>query len=436
VRGELHFDVVVVGAGTAGLVAGIRLAQKGARVCVLAKGIGSTPLAPATIDVLGYAPADEPSRAPAPVDDPGRALRELVRERPGHPYALIGSAAVGEALGWFSELVAAGPLPGYRYRGGVERNFRLPTALGALRPSALVPETMAGGNAASLERVCIVGTRALRDFHPRLCAENLRLAGIDARWLSLPLELERPDTSTQGIARHFDDGAWRARFCAQLSPRLRAGEPVGLPAMVGLSDPHAAWSDLERRLGRPAFEIPGLPPSVPGLRLLAILRSALRAAGGRLVLGAEVIGAQRDGARVSGLLSAAAGHPRCYRADAFVLATGGVASGAIELDSHWRTRERILDLPLHGVPPAGELRFVPEYLTEQPIARVGVAVDDQLRAAGCENVHVIGAALAGAVPWRELSGEGIALASGWRVAELLAGSARADGVAQAEAALP
>ena len=52
-RGELHYDAVVIGAGTAGLVAGARLAEGGARVCVLAKGVGSTHLAPGTIDVLG-----------------------------------------------------------------------------------------------------------------------------------------------------------------------------------------------------------------------------------------------------------------------------------------------------------------------------------------------------------------------------------------------
>ena len=45
-RGELHYDAVVIGAGTAGLTAGARLAEAGARVCVLAKGVGSTHLAP------------------------------------------------------------------------------------------------------------------------------------------------------------------------------------------------------------------------------------------------------------------------------------------------------------------------------------------------------------------------------------------------------
>ena len=100
----------------------------------------------------------------------------------------------------------------------------------------------------------------------------------------------------------------------------------------------------------------------------------------------------------------------------FVLATGGFASGAIELDSRWATHERVLGLPLHGVPAADEPRFVGDYLAEQPLARVGVAVDSELRARARDNVLVAGAALPGAVPWREGSGEGIALASGYHAA--------------------
>jgi anaerobic glycerol-3-phosphate dehydrogenase len=46
-------------------------------------------------------------------------------------------------------------------------------------------------------------------------------------------------------------------------------------------------------------------------------------------------------------------------------------------------------------------------------------VDGQPRAAGLENVLVAGAALPGAAPWREGSGEGISLASGHRAAELV-----------------
>jgi glycerol-3-phosphate dehydrogenase subunit B len=200
--------------------------------------------------------------------------------------------------------------------------------------------------------------------------------------------------------------------------------------VLGIRDPHGVWSDLEHRLGRRVFEIPTLPPSVPGMRLYEILRVALRSAGGRLVLGAGVVDSVRSGSRVTSVATRAAGHDVSYAAPWFVLASGGFNSGAIALDSHWVTHERVLGLPLHDLPPAGEPRFVGDYLAEQPMSRVGVAVDAELRAQGAENVFVAGAALPGAVPWREGSGEGIALASGSRVAQLiLARSGASAGVA-------
>jgi glycerol-3-phosphate dehydrogenase subunit B len=420
-RSELHFDAVVIGGGTAGLVAGARLAEGGARVCVLAKGVGSTHLATGTIDVLGYAPER--------VEEPGRALADLATARPDHPYALLGPAAVGEALHWLAERVASGPLPGYRYVGGLERNHLLPTAVGALRPSALVPETMAPGDAATATPICVVGTRVLRDFHPALCAANLERAGLTARAVEVAIEVDRADQNALGLARRFDDPSWRAAFAAQLAPLLAAEERVALPAVLGSKDPHGAWSELQERLGRPVFEIPTLPPSVPGMRLFEVLRAALRAAGGRFVLGSEVVGADRENGRVVAVRAHASGRDVRYFAPSFVLASGGFASGAIEVDSHWVTREAVLDLPLRGVPGPGEPRFTGTYLDEQPMARVGVAVDAQLRAEGAENVLVAGAALPGAVPWRELSGEGIAVASGHRVAGVILSQATAGAAA-------
>jgi glycerol-3-phosphate dehydrogenase subunit B len=407
----LTYDAVVIGAGTAGLTAAARLAEGGARVCVLAKGVGSTHLAAGTIDVLGYAPER--------VESPGRALGELVAASPDHPYALIGADAVASALDWFADRAADGPLPGYRYAGGLDRNHLLPTAVGVLRPSALVPETMAEGDARLREPICVVGTRVLRDFHGALCAANLEGGDCAARAVEAEIEVERADANALGLARRFDDPAWRAAFAGRLAPLLRADERVALPGVLGLRDPHAAWADLQRRLGRAVFEIPTLPPSVPGMRVFEILKAALRAAGGRFVLGSEVVGADRAGGRVEAVRAHAAGRDIRYRARWFVLASGGFASGAISLDSDWTARENVLGLALRGVPEPGEARFVADYLAEQPMARVGVAVDASLRAEGAENVLVAGAALPGAVPWREGSGEGIALASGYRAAQLV-----------------
>jgi glycerol-3-phosphate dehydrogenase subunit B len=423
-RNELHFDAIVIGGGTAGLVAGARLAEGGARVCVVVKGVGSTHLAPGTIDVAAYAPER--------VEEPRRGFEQLVAARPDHPYAALGIDTVSDALQWFGERVAAGPFPSYRYVGDLERNHLLPTAVGGLRPSTVVPETMAGGDAGGLTRVCIVGAR-LRDFHPSLCADNLSKAGVGARGIDIDLQLQRADDNAVGLARRFDDPAWRAEFAARVALQLRDEEQVGLPAVLGLSDPHAVWSDLERRLGRRVFEIPTLPPSVPGMRLFEILRSALRGAGGRLVLGSAVVGADRSDGRITAVRAEASGREIRYAAPWFVLASGGFGSGAIELDSQWGTVDRVLGLPLRGAPGPDEPRFVADYFAEQPMARVGIAVDGELRAEGAENVVVAGAALPGAASWREGSGEGIALASGYHAARVVLAASGAGAEAKATA---
>ncbi len=406
---SLNYDAVVVGTGVAGLTAAARLAEGGAKVCLLAKGYGSTHLAPGTIDVLGY--------DPQLVESPAEALPGFVAAHPDHPYALLGADAITAALDWFAAKIEQGPQPGYRYTGELERNHLLPTAVGSVRPSALVPESMAAGDVRARSPVCAVGLRALRDFYPSMCAGNLERAGYAARGIELDLDVGRPEVNAQGLAARFDDPSFRGAFAARLVPRLRSGERVAVPAILGLRDPHGAWRDLEQRLGRSVFEIPTLPPSASGLRVFNALRAALRAAGARIVLGAEVLGVERDGDRISALRAHTSGHDTVYGARWVVLATGGLHSGAITLSSDWSAREMVAGLALHGMPGDDEPRFIADYFGEQPMARVGIAVDSSLRGEGTDNVFVAGASLPGAESWREGSGEGIALASGHSVAQ-------------------
>jgi glycerol-3-phosphate dehydrogenase subunit B len=410
-------DAIVVGAGLAGLSAAVRLAEGGARVLVLAKGVGATHLGAGTIDVLGYARG----RVERPLD----AMDSLPDE---HPYGLVGADGVAAAVDWFKRCFAAGPLAPYSYTGWVDENLLLPTAVGAIRPSAVVPETMARGDLRGGARVCMVGFRALKDFHPALLADNLARApeGVEARSAELDLKPEgREDANSQAFARAFDDPAFRAEFAAQVAGRLSAEERVGLPAVLGLASPHEVWSELEHRLGRPVFEVPTLPPSVPGMRVFATLRDALRRAGGQLILNAVVMGAERRGARVTALRTRVGLREVVHQAEWLVLATGGFPSGGLELDSRWRACEVALGLPVAGVPAPGAERFRPGYFEDHPLARAGVAVDGELRPVAeggerlLENVLVAGATLAGAVPWKEKSGDGLSLATGFRAAELI-----------------
>jgi glycerol-3-phosphate dehydrogenase subunit B len=405
--------IAVVGTGLSGLVAAVRLAEAGERVKVVAKGVGATHLSPCTIDVLGY--------APDLVQAPLEALGSLGDD---HPYSVIGREAVEAAAAWWVSEMG--------YVGSLEQNMLLPTAVGALKPTALVPPSMAAG--AGTDPVCVVGLHALKDFHAPLLADNLTRAGVPARAIELELSPgRRADVNSLGFARAFDDPAFRADVVGALSSRLGADERVAFPAVLGLADGPAVWSEIQERLGRPVFEVPTLPPSVPGMRVAAALRERLRRAGVHLILNAVVEGAERSGGRVTELLTRVGLRDLAHRCDWVVLATGGIASGGVALDSHWQAHEVALGLPVSGVPD-GE-RFGPEYFAEHPMGRAGVAVDHQLRPAGHENVLVVGATLAGAQPWREKSGDGISLSTGHRAADLILGAAPAQAAsATAEAA--
>lgn len=410
---------VVVGAGLAGLVAGIRLAQGGAEVTVVAKGAGGLHLSPATIDVLGYAPER--------VDATGPAIEELVARTPGHPYARLAPEPLGAALAWFRDLV-----PELRYRGDPARNMLLPTAVGVARPTALAPASIAAGDLNGVTRLAVVGLRALKDFFPAYLADSLPGADLPAGVVvrARPVELSfsprpgRADVAGQVFARALDDPGVRRHLADDLRPRIEPSETVALPAVLGLERATEAWDDLQDRLGTTVVEIPTLPPSVPGMRLQRALLAALSAAGGRLVLGPVAVGVQGANGRVTAVRVRDAARVRPFAADAVVLATGGFASGGIELDSRGALSETVAGLPVAG-PAPGEPRLSPRHLDPQPLLRAGLAVDAAMRPVDGEgrpvwaNLHAAGALVAGAEPWREKSGEGIAIAGGYAAASAI-----------------
>jgi glycerol-3-phosphate dehydrogenase subunit B len=408
----MSHDTVVIGAGLAGLTAALRLADEGRRVLVIARGVGSTHLAPPTIDVLGF--ADEV------VERPREALSRLVAAHPDHPYSRLPAEVMAAGIEWFK-----GRLPAFGYRGGLDENLLLPTAVGAAKPSAVVPESMAGGDLRGGGRFVFVGFR-LKDFYPAYLAQNLAHGGrIEAR----AIELDPPpgeDGGTLGLARRFEQRAFRDAIVRDLAGRVEADERVGFPAVLGLQKAGEVWRELEERLERPVFEVPTLPPSVPGIRLFEALTDELRRAGGRVLIGQAVVGAETADGRVEGVVMQAAARPTTHRARSFVLASGGLAAGGIRVDSYGEVKEAVFDLDLAGMSAAnGRPRFVPTYLDEQPLDRVGVPVDDRLRPIDTdggvrfENLLVAGATLAGAVPWREGSGNGMSLATGYAAAEAI-----------------
>jgi glycerol-3-phosphate dehydrogenase subunit B len=417
--GPAAYDTVVIGAGLAGLTAALRLAEAGQRVAVLAKGVGATHLSPATIDVLGY---DE-----GVVASPAQTLPGFAEAHSEHPYGRLPVELVRTALVWFQDR-----LDGHGYSGGLDENLLVPTAVGAAKPTALVPGSMAAADLRKGGRFVFVGLRGLKDFYPAFLAGNVARAelpgGISVA--TRVIELAPPhgiqkDLGPLGFARRFEDPAFRESIVAELRPHLVPGEVVGFPAVLGVGRAREIQQELDERLGHPVFEVPTLPPSVQGLRVFETMTGALRRAGGRLVVGSTVGEVRTSNGRVEAAVTETAGKPISYRADSFVLATGGFASGGLELEPSGRIRETVFDLPLSGVPGPDEPRLTREYFDDHPISRAGIAVDEKMRAVNSEgepvyeNLHAVGATLAGAVPWREASGNGISLASGYAAADAI-----------------
>jgi glycerol-3-phosphate dehydrogenase subunit B len=407
-------DTIVIGAGLAGLMGALALAEAGRAPLLLAKGQGATHWTGGTIDVWGAAGEGGPRVA----------LGELIAAQPDHPFARAGIAGVEAALDRFRALMEAARYP---YVGSLDRNVLLPTALGALRPAALLPATMAAGDSRLGGSLLIAGFRELRDFFPPLAAANLAAQGISAQgvYLRLPPIKRKLDFSTRSFAQLFDDPA----FCQDIGRQLRElkgdARRIGLPAVLGLSDPLGVVAELQRLSGAQIFEIPTLPPSVPGMRLFEIFRQAIVRAGGRIQIGSPVVRAEGADNRLAAVYSEAAARDQAHRVGVCLLATGGVAGGGIRTDHTGAVWETALGLPLHAPSGRGEW-FAARFLAEggHPIYRAGVATDAQLRPLDgdgqpvYQNVVVAGAALAGADPVRERCLSGLALATGWKAGVL------------------
>ncbi len=407
---------IVIGAGLSGLMGALALAEAGLHPLLLAKGQGATHWTAGTIDVWG-----------ADARSPYAALRAISETRPHHPYALIGVPAVEEAIARFRALTE---MARYPYVGGLECNVLLPTAAGALRPAALLPVTMAAGDVRLGGKVLIAGFRELRDFYPPFIAANLAAQGIAARgtYLTVPSAFRRREYTTVIFARMFDDPAFRSDIGRQLRAQRGDATRIGLPAVLGLRDPLEAVAHLQNESGAQVFEIPTLPPSVPGMRLFALFQNAIEQAGGRLQIGSDVIRGEGQSHRLTSIWSEAAARQQEHRIERVLLATGGIAGGGIRTDHAGIVRETALDLPVRT--PANRAGwFAPRFLDPQghAIYTAGVVTDARLRPLGAdgkvvyENVAVAGATLAGADTVRERSRSGVAIATGWAAGRMLAG---------------
>lgn len=398
-------DVLVIGAGLSGLFASYLAARNGASVTNLARGRGGLELSHGCIDVS--------SRTPP--------LSAVEQAPQGHPYSLVGPRDLRQALEHLNALLADQGLP---YQGQLARNLVLPTAGGALHCTALAPASLAAGDLADPTPCTLGGLVGFRDFYPALAARSLRRPSLpDFSVIDLPL-VDLPivrDMYATDLGRLFDRPVWREAVIRAWKSRLSGVKRLGLPAVLGLHHHVQVMDDMQDRLGVQLFEIPTLPPSLPGLRLESALRRACQAAGVAFIDGTPALGrvdGRTQGRRVSGAVATTAGGPRAYPSDIVILATGGILHGGLVAQSAGRLQESVFDLPVRQASGRDTWTAVSPF-DPQPFESFGLPVDDRFRPLGAhgrplfENLYAIGGILAGAQPAWESSRQGIDIGTAW-----------------------
>jgi glycerol-3-phosphate dehydrogenase len=415
----LQPEVLVIGAGLAGLMTAWQAAAIGKKVKLIAKGWGATHWASGCIDVLGYYPPDRAT----PIASPAETLEKLVHTCSDHPYALAGIDSISLAIRNFQNLSLEA---GYPLLGSLAENWMLPTALGTIRPTCLAPETMTAGDLRRSDPILIAGFEPFLDFFPALVADNLRAQNIPARAVMLVLPgLEKLRfVNGMTLARLFDKPEFRAEVVKALKPKLKNAARVGFPAVLGKERSLEVVHDLEDKLGCAVFEIPGLPPSIPGIRIHNLMVRAIQRSGGKIFDGMQVIGAQIQDNHLQSVWSETGTGQTLHRANTFVLATGGILGGGITTDPPGNTQKAIyettLGLPIHTYPERANW-LQQKFLGREghPIFRIGLDVNqhfqpvDDFGAPVYDNLLAVGGMLANCDPVRERSLEGIAIVTGF-----------------------
>ncbi|MCX5882659.1 MAG: FAD-binding protein [Deltaproteobacteria bacterium] len=195
---------------------------------------------------------------------------------------------------------------------------------------------------------------------------------------------------------------------------------MGIPAILGIHRSLEVQADLEALTGVKIFEIPTLPPSVPGLRLKEMFEKALSEKGVRQFLQQRVTAVLPEPGN-GFLLDIAGGNAQeqKIRCKGILLATGRFFGNGLSADRK-RIRESLFDLPVFQ-PVSRSNWYLMDFLDPKghPIHQAGLEIDKDFRPLSISgvpafsNLFAAGSILAHQDWIRQKCGSGIAIATAY-----------------------
>ena len=445
-----EFDVVVIGCGAAGLMSAYELAKKNVSVLVVARGLGATAMSSGSIDLMGYLPSG------AFAENPLDAVGEVAEKYPQHPYGVLGGGfesdpderrknamlRIRKALSEFLSIEF-----GVKYVGDLNRNVFVSNPLGTLKPTALYQISMRNGALENLsdKSIHIIGFKGYSDFDASFYANSLayfakilkiKLKDVKSMVISLPTFENKQNILAINIARLLEKEDYLNIFAKTIINNLKGehADIIGLPAVLGLENTENIIKRLEEQLGSQVFEIPSLPPSVPGLRLQQKLeRTVSQCDGAKIIKGIEVLKIHKRNRMIEKTEIGMERRREEIRCSAVILATGGFTGGGLK-EHEGEIVEGIFGLPVCDqrgkfLEGAKVLKLLREDLFSKdghPVFAVGVKVDNMFRPVGldevpvCKNLFAAGAILSGYNRISEKSGLGVAISTGYFAGNIVA----------------
>ena len=396
----MHYDLIIIGLGLSGLMAAKTAAEMGKKTLIIGKGIGSLCLFSNTIDVLGNL-----SKGTKMAD----GLAQWIKDHPEHPYSKLDWGRIEQTLSSFRSTFQSQ----YTFQSVDHENCLIPTGAGTYRPTYLIPPTMIARTSFEKGKVLIVGFRGFKDFYADYTADQLKCRGI-----VIPFsEFQGQEMIATSIARLMERGSFREALGREVKKHINGESRIGFPALLGVHNPLRVKNDLEEIIGVEVFEIPILPPSIPGMRIFKHFKEWLIQRGVTFLLGHSVLKANLNAKRCERI---EVSHPplsQSYSADRFILATGRFIGGGLKADEE-NIFEPLFNLPLLQ-PRSRDNWFANSFFNSHPIHQAGILTDSSFRPVDekgeqlLDNVWIAGSILAGHDCIQEKSREGIEIATGY-----------------------
>lgn len=388
-----EYDVVIIGAGVAGLTAGALLAERGFRVSLVTKGEPTACLSTGCIDLCSQN------------NNPLSGIKNLPHE---HPYNLVPEEMIRESLHRFQSNMNDVGLP---YIGSPDKNRSVLSALGTSKLSCLIPSTMAAApqenNNGSIH---IITFKGLKDFYPGYIVSrrgNTKFSVYDAGV-----------STTMSLASRFEEKEFFEKFIAWLEKQNISEEMFAFPAVLGMESATDIVSTISTLTRKPVFEIPTIPPSMPGRRLFNALKKNFRQKGGVIYWAWPVSGTEKTGSVIEAVSTNSAGRPNSINARAFILSTGSFVGGGLTATRE-TIEENVFDLPVH-IPGPRETWFDNDYFSRNHgIGKAGITTDASMRPLDSpwKNIFVCGSILANAEVLKNGCGHGLGLATAHAAAQ-------------------